>query len=156
MFHPQKATTWQTSCGFRESGRNSTRSLPVATQCISRPPKKKKNCEPNSTHLWRELARKLLELLQLLANFDRALAVQQKRHNGLCAAGILYGLRRKEQVTRRIVVVGAVYWGFAACLAGRVLEEKDDTIDRTELLQLLGLECGQFLELYVFNAELLD
>lgn len=54
------------------------------------------------------------------------------------------------------MVVGAVFWGFAACLAGRVLEKEDDAVDSTKLLQLLSLECGELLKLYVFNAELLD
>lgn len=109
-----------------------------------------------ATYLWREIARKLLKLLQVLANLDIALAIQQQRNDGLRATRILYRLRGEEEVVRGVVVKGPVLG--CACLrfARRVLEEEDDAVDGAQALELGGLERGQLFELYVLDAELLD
>ena len=85
-------------------------------------------------YLWWELARKFLELLQLFANIDLTLSIQQKRDDGLRTTSVLYSLRREEQIISRLMVVCAVFWYVGWCFARRVLEEKDDSIHGTELL----------------------
>lgn len=109
-----------------------------------------------STHLGRELARKLLELLQLPADLDLALLVQQHRNQRLCAARVLDRLRREEEPVRRLVVEGAVFRDVGGLLARRVLEEEDDAVDVAERPQLVFVEREQLRELDILNAELLD
>jgi hypothetical protein len=87
-------------------------------------------------YLWWKLAGKFLELSQLLANVDFFFSVEQQRHYGLCATGILYRLRREEQVVCRLVIVCAVFGCLAACLARGVFEEEYYAIDGAELLEL--------------------
>jgi uncharacterized metal-binding protein len=83
----------------------------------------------SATHLRRKLARKLLELFQLLSDVDFGLSIQQQGDNGLCAASVLDRLRRKEEVARRVMVVFAVLGCVAPCFTRRVLEEEDYAID---------------------------
>lgn len=109
-----------------------------------------------STHLWRELAREVLELLELLANVDLALLVQQHRDQRLSAACILDCLGCEEELVGGVVVVFAVVGSVGRLLARRVLEEKDDAVDVAERSQRVGVECGELFELDVLNPKLLD
>jgi hypothetical protein len=82
-----------------------------------------------ATYIRRKVSRKLLELLQFLADLHLLFPVEQERDYGLCTARILYGLRREEQVVRRFMVVGAVFGRVASCLSGGIFEEEDDAVD---------------------------
>lgn len=129
---------------------------PPSVQSATRNATTQPRVSRKATYLWREIARKLLKLLQVLANLDIALAIQQQRNDGLRATRILYRLRGEEEVVRGVVVKGPVLG--CACLrfARRVLEEEDDAVDGAQALELGGLERGQLFELYVLDAELLD
>lgn len=109
-----------------------------------------------ATHLWRKVARKLLEVLQLLANVDFALLVQQHRDQRLCAARILDRLRGEEELVCRLVVVRPVLGHVGRLLARGVLEEEDDAVDVSERPHLAGVERCELLKLHILDPELLD
>jgi hypothetical protein len=83
-------------------------------------------------HFRWELLCKLLELLQIFAYLHLAILVQQHAQQGLRAARVLYCLRGKEDVARRIMVEATVLWCVGTRLAGGVLEEEYNAVDLAE------------------------
>lgn len=96
----------------------------------------------------------VLEGTQRRADVDFVIFVEEYGEEGLCAAGILDGLRGKEEVLGGGVVVFAVFGsaGGVGGLADGVFEEKDYAVEGREGLQGCGIEGDEFLKLDIFDA----
>ena len=83
------------------------------------------------TRIGWESGSEFLELFELWPNVDCTLLIQQDREQSLCSAGILNVLRREEEIFCCLAIEGSVFGRIAWLFSARVLEKKDDPINRT-------------------------